>query len=59
MRGYYFGMTDREREINTERWLDKVSESVFMQARGRVLVLFPPYGSIDALAKQKSKIKRD
>ena len=59
VRRYYFEMTDREREINTERWLNKVSESLLMEARDRILVLFPPYWSIDALAEQKRKIERD
>ena len=59
VRQYYLAMTDREREINTELWLSKLSESHVMEASSRILVLFPPYWSIDAVAAQKSKIKQD
>ena len=30
-----------------------------IEASSRILVLFPPYWSIDAVEEQKSKIKRD
>ena len=59
VRQYYLAMTDREREMNTEIWLSNLSENHVMKASSRILVLFPPYWSIDAVAEQKNKIKRD
>ena len=59
VRKYYFAITDRERGINTLKWLMYFSQSKLMEARERALILFPPYWYITASDAQKSEIKND